>query len=915
MPAPPLEVHVVSHTHWDRERRLTREQFRLRLVELIDGVLDLMDADPRFQSFHLDGQTIVLDDYLEVRPEQAERLRRRIAERRVLVGPWYVMPDEFLVSGEALVRNLALGHRQAARFGSAMSVGYLPDPYGHVAQMPQILAHFGVQSAVLWRGFDGARAEYWWEAPDGTRALLLHLPPEGYTNAARLPLLSAEEMRARSAAVIAREGARSAVGQVLLMAGADHVEPHPALTGFVARLADEPGVRARLSSLPAYVDAVRGALKARGAGNGLETVRGELRGGEGYAPLMPGVLSTRVYLKQANARVEGELERWAEPVSAMAWLGGSGYPGGLLGNAWKTLLQNQPHDSIAGAGADAVHDENVVGFARARQAAEGITERALAALGRQVEAPTAGALRLIAVNGAAEAFTGVVDGVVELPFESAEPGRTVGRELLDQPMPLVSRSAAITAVTDGDGRPVSFQLLSVEEGLAHLTSRYETPWPVRVRRMHLALWAEEVPAGGYTSFDVHLSEAAATPFVPRPAGAVSAGDRWLENAWLRVDAGDDGTLVVRDKRTGMVYRRCGELEDTGDVGDAYAYCPPAEDLRVAGTQARPVAVRLLASGPLRAMLGIELELPVPAQASADGRARSDERVGLPVSLRVGLDAGSGRVSWAAAVDNRARDHRLRVLFAAGAAVVATVRADSAFAVVERPAWRAPVEAPRLEATVSTAPMQSLVEAGDLSCGASVLADGLAEYEIVPGDGARIAVTLLRCVGALSREGLATRPAGHAGPALPTPGAQCPGRHEFRLAFEPRAAPPSAAALLRSARSWLHPPRLAPAAAGGRWPARLSLISVTSEGPAGGAAVVSALKKTDDRESLLLRLFNPGGEEVRVRVRCALPIARAFAVDFLERTQQEIPAAQGQVSLALPGGRVQTVELVPDRGGR
>jgi mannosylglycerate hydrolase len=153
-----------------------------------------------------------------------------------------------------------------------------------------------------------------------------------------------------------------------------------------------------------------------------------------------------------------------------------------------------------------------------------------------------------------------------------------------------------------------------------------------------------------------------------------------------------------------------------------------------------------------------------------------------------------------------------------------------------------------------------------------------------------------------------------GPALDTPGAQCPGRHAFRLAFEPRAAPPSAAALIRSARAWLHPPRLVPAAAGGRWPARLSLFSITSEGAAGGA-VVSALKKTDDRESLLVRLFNPGVEDAHVRVKCALPIARAFAVDFLERTQQDVPVAQGEVALTLPGGRIQTVELVPDRGGR
>ncbi|HET8646676.1 MAG TPA: alpha-mannosidase, partial [Vicinamibacteria bacterium] len=267
-----LGVHVVAHTHWDREWYLTHEQFRLRLVDLCDRVLDLLEADPAF-TFHLDGQTVVLEDYLEIRPQQEERLRRHVASGRLLVGPWYVMPDQFLVSGEALVRNLARGHRVAARFGSAMPAGYIPDPFGHVAQMPQILRGFGLDSAILWRGFAGPRAEYAWEAPDGSRVLLLHLPEDGYCNALWLPLVPPEEMPGRAAEVLAREAGRTAVGQVLLMAGVDHVEPHPRLADLLRWLSRQPGVSAGLSTLPAYVSAVHAA-----AGNGteLEIVRGEL---------------------------------------------------------------------------------------------------------------------------------------------------------------------------------------------------------------------------------------------------------------------------------------------------------------------------------------------------------------------------------------------------------------------------------------------------------------------------------------------------------------------------------------------------------------------------------------------------------------------------------------------------------------
>ena len=243
-------VHVVSHTHWDREWYLTFEQYRARLVDLVDGVLDRMAGDPRFAFFHLDGQSIVVEDYLEIRPEREAEIRARVAEGRLLIGPWYVMPDMFLVSGESLVRNLGLGLRVAERFGAAMRVGYMPDPFGHVAQMPQIVRGFGLEGAILWRGFGGRRAEYLWRAPDDSEVLLLHLPPDGYCNGLRLPMVPAPDLAVAASRVIEEERRRSSTDQVLLMVGVDHVEPHPALMDLVDALNDVPGVAARLSTKP-----------------------------------------------------------------------------------------------------------------------------------------------------------------------------------------------------------------------------------------------------------------------------------------------------------------------------------------------------------------------------------------------------------------------------------------------------------------------------------------------------------------------------------------------------------------------------------------------------------------------------------------------------------------------------------------
>src|SRR5687767_3322804 len=416
-----MQTHIVSHTHWDREWYLTFEQFRLRLVGLIDRLLDMMESEPDYEYFHLDGQTIVLEDYLELRPQNEPRLRQLIADGRILIGPWYDMPDEFLVSGESLVRNLALGHRIARRYGTPMPVGYLPDLFGHVGQMPQNLRNFALDNAILWRGFGGKKAEYWWQAPDGSRVLMMHLPPEGYCNATRVHL-KRDAMIDRATRAIASEKTRTATGEVLLMNGVDHVEPHPVIPELVRELAAALDAPVRHSTLPAYVDAVRSAVH-KGVDESLELVEGELRGGEEYANLLPGVFSARVYIKQANARVQTLLEKRAEPLATFACMLGARYPVEELAYAWKTLLQNHPHDSICGCSIDPVHEENMTRFARAEQVARAVVDEAAGVLARGVPAGPSGSLRLVAINTTGTPFRGVLEAAVDLPYADAEPRR------------------------------------------------------------------------------------------------------------------------------------------------------------------------------------------------------------------------------------------------------------------------------------------------------------------------------------------------------------------------------------------------------------------------------------------------------------------------------------------------------------
>src|SRR5713226_6912484 len=226
-----LNIVLVPHTHWDREWYQTFQQFRIRLVHVVDKLLDILESDPAFSHFMLDGQTIILDDYLEVRPQEEERLKKHTRSGRITVGPWYVQPDEFLVSGESLIRNLQIGLKRAAEFGEPMRVGYVPDCFGHIAQLPQILQGVGIDNAVFWRGIgaEARKSEFYWAAPDGTSALVLHLAGAmGYSNARDLPL-KPDEFITHVELLTVPLLEKATTNTLLFMNGSDHLEPQDGL--------------------------------------------------------------------------------------------------------------------------------------------------------------------------------------------------------------------------------------------------------------------------------------------------------------------------------------------------------------------------------------------------------------------------------------------------------------------------------------------------------------------------------------------------------------------------------------------------------------------------------------------------------------------------------------------------------------
>jgi alpha-mannosidase len=386
-------LHVISHTHWDREWYQTFQQFRLKLVHLIDKLLDILAQDPDFKYFMLDGQTIVLDDYLLMRPEMEETLRGYIQSGRVLIGPWHILPDMFLVSPEAHIRNLLQGERTTRRFGPKMPVGYIPDPFGHPGQVPQILKGFGIETAALWRGLSEEPAELWWQSPDGSKVLLAYLR-DSYSNGANLPAQDPEQFTQSIATARNSLAAHSAVDDLLIMFGTDHMEPSPFTSAAIVYANKKlDGTRVIHSTLTEYIRRLSESIAQ--LETSIPTIRGELRACD-RSPLLPGVLSTRMWIKQRNHCSQILLEKWAEPFNVFAqhMIPAPGSPklaetnvsnrirnaAPIIRQAWRLLMENHPHDSICGCSIDQVHDEMKPRFDQVDQIGEEITLQALQAI-------------------------------------------------------------------------------------------------------------------------------------------------------------------------------------------------------------------------------------------------------------------------------------------------------------------------------------------------------------------------------------------------------------------------------------------------------------------------------------------------------------------------------------------------------
>ena len=839
--------HLIPHTHWDREWFLPRAAFHARLVPMFDELIDRLHADAAVRSFLLDGQTVLVEDYLRARPDRENDVKALVKTGRLQVGPWYVLVDELIPSGESLIRNLLLGGSDAERLGGRLDVLYSPDAFGHPAALPTLAREFGMKYGVLWRGLGGEPGQehdlFRWRGRDAREILVWHLPPDGYEIGAALPGAGARlpDIWTDVRATLVE---RAAGKHIPLFVGADHHAPHPALARLRDLLADlEPASAFRVSRLDEFFQAAENAPA--------KPVAGELRWSYGYTWTLQGVHGTRAPLKRRHGQVELWLERLAEPLVALARYSGARDRRPVLETAWRTLVRTQFHDTISGCTADSVaaaagHRLDVV----AAYAAE-LTRRPLMDLvghdpDLQRERTDGPEPALVLWNPAPRARAGVTVADVSVFRRDVLVGPPA-----DGRLPRQGAGYRPFALYDRDGRPLPVQVLAQRRTQERIDATRHYPDQDEVDQVRIAFRAPPVPGLGLAA----LTAGTAVPLAR--SEDVRVRGRSLENRFVAVALEPNGALTLLDRRRNERYGELLRLEDAGDAGDAYTYCPPVRD-RVKPSRG-PIVVRRLAAGPLVAAL----------------EARWEVIHGIDARLVVQLFADSPTVRASLDIDNRNRYHRLRARLATGLAAVPAI-AGAAFGTVERSAVHVDPAAYPRETPVRTAPAHRFVAAARGGRGLAVLAPAFFEYEwTAKGD---LLVTLLRAVGELSRGDLPTRP-GHAGWPTTIPGAQCLGTTRIDLAI----APVSAAEVDRGdvlPHLWedaflpLH----------GLWlrdAARLNPppLEITLEG---SGLVFSALKPAQIGSPMVLRCYNTTGRKAAGAWRFANGVKTAHRVRADER---------------------------------
>lgn len=856
-------VHITPHMHWDREWYFTTEASRILLVNNMEEILTRLEQDTEYKYYVLDGQTAVLEDYFAVKPENRPRVKALVAAGKLIIGPWYTQTDTTLVSGESIVRNLMYGIRDCLAFGEPMKIGYLPDSFGMSSQLPHIYNGFGITRTMFWRGCSERhgtdKTEFLWQSQDGSEVTAQVLPL-GYAIGKYLPEDEAG-LRKRLDTYFEVLEKASVTKEILLPNGHDQMPLQQNIFAVMDKLREiypqRQFVMSRFEEVFDHIDAHRDELA---------TLKGEFIDGK-YMRVHRTIGSTRMDIKIAHARIENKIVNVLEPLATLAWTLGFEYHHGLLEKMWKEILKNHAHDSIGCCCSDKVHREVMSRFELAEDMADNLTCFYMRKIVDNM--PQSEEDKLVMFNLTPWPREEVINTTIRL-------------------------RASQFRLLDDRGNEIPYCLRSAREIDPGLIDRQIVHYGNYDPFMEFDIQLNQIlPSMGYRTLYIE----------PHVAGKLLAAEKsseaLLENAFWEITLNDDGTLRLLDKASGLIYDRALEIEESSDDGDEYDYSPSREEWRLTSAQGEHEVEVIHEAWQSRAV--IRHRMAVPADLAE--RSARQQTGTLEAELTVTLSHNSRRIDVEARLGNHADDHRVRVLIPTPF-TTDTVLADTQFGSLTRPVqdeamanWQ---EEGWKEAPLPVWNLLNYAVLQERRNGMALFTEGLREFEVTGERQKTFALTLLRGVGVLGKEDLLLRHGRPSGIKMPVPDSQMRGQLTCRFSLFSFNGTPVSAGVAQQAKSWLTPVHcynkipwdaMKLNRASFTTPCSYSLLTLAPNG-----CVLSALKKAEDRDEMILRLYNPS--ETR-SCDVALSVNREVQA-CCETDMNEVRKAQGEEGSAITG---------------
>ncbi|WP_135383810.1 mannosylglycerate hydrolase [Vibrio tasmaniensis] len=821
-------VHITPHMHWDREWYFTTEESRILLVNNMEEIMNRLESDPEYKYYVLDGQTAVLEDYFAIKPENTERVKALVEAGKLIIGPWYSQTDTMQVSGESIVRNMMYGIRDCMKFGDAMKIGYLPDSFSMSSQLPMIYNGFDITRAMFWRGCSERhgtnKTEFLWQSNDGSEVTAQVLPL-GYAIGKYLPQ-DEEGLRARLDKYFPVLEKPSVTKDILLPNGHDQMPIQKDIFEVMDKLREiYPDREFSMSRFEEVFE------KVEAARDQLDTIKGEFNDGK-YMRVHRTISSTRMDIKLIHAEIENKIVNILEPLASIAWTLGFEYHHGLIEKMWKESMKNHAHDSIGCCCSDKVHAEILNRYILADDMATNLIHFYKRKIVDHMP-DREGCDKLAMFNLS--------------PYEREEVVNTT-----------ITIRAQEFSIFDENENPVEYFIQDkrqidpgkVDRQIVHY-GNYDPfmEFDIQIKRT--------VPAMGFTTLHIQGNEKGAVKVAEQK-------DYLLENEYYRINVNDNGTLTIFDKETEQVFDQVLRLEDGSDDGDEYDYSPSRQEWLLYSDEF-PVETSIDHQG-FQSVANIAFRMNVPANL-AEREERTGQNGFVEAQCQVVLKQGSRRIEVRMELDNQADDHRVRVLVPTPF-VSETVVADNQFGCITRPTndpamavWE---EEKWKEAPVPVYQLMNFAALENGKAGMAIMSNGLREFEVIAsqGDDNRdtFALTLFRGIGVLGKEELLLRPGRPSGIKIPTPDSQVRGKLvcEFTLCgFSGNHIDANIMAQARDNVTQIECYNKIPYNAmklnvgEQNLPMSFSLLSKQQAG-----AVLSVLKKAEDEDALIMRVYNP-----------------------------------------------------------